>query len=65
MLNLLDLFVDLGYRNFPMKRFAPAEGMTFIFLIGLFLLVFFFRGQIPLWRPQLLFTPCCSVFYWY
>ncbi len=55
MLNLLDLFVDLGYRNFPMKRFAPAEGMTFIFLIGLFLLVFFFRGQIPLWRPQLLF----------
>jgi len=38
-----------------MKRFAPTEGLTLFFLIGLFLLVFFFRGQIPLWRPQLLF----------
>ena len=55
MLNLLDLFVDLGYRNFPMKRFTPAEGLTLFLLIGLFLLVFFFRGQIPLWRSQLLF----------
>src|SRR4030042_3726684 len=38
-----------------MKRFAPTEGLTLFFLIGLFLLVFFFRGQIPPWRPQLLF----------
>jgi len=38
-----------------MKRFTPAEGLTLFFLIGLFLLVFFFRGQIPLWRSQLLF----------
>jgi membrane-associated phospholipid phosphatase len=52
---ILDLFVDLGYRSFPMKRFAPTEGLTLFFLIGLFLLVFFFRGQIPLWRSQLLF----------
>jgi len=38
-----------------MKRFAPTEGLTFFFLIGLFLLTFFFREQIPLWRSQLLF----------
>ncbi|MDI6764809.1 MAG: phosphatase PAP2 family protein [Thermodesulfobacteriota bacterium] len=38
-----------------MKRFTPTEGLTHFFLIGLFLLVFFFRGQIPLWRSQLLF----------
>src|SRR4030043_1903231 len=55
MLNLLDLFVDLGYRNFPMKGLGFFEWMTSLFIIGLFLLVFFFRGQIPLWRPQLLF----------
>jgi membrane-associated phospholipid phosphatase len=55
MLNLLDLFIDLGYRNFLMKQFTPAEGLTLFLLIGLFLLVFFFRGQIPLWRSQILF----------
>src|SRR4030066_1140570 len=55
MLNLLDLFVDLGYRTFPMKRFAPTEGLTLFFLIVLFLLVLFFRGQIPLWWHQILF----------
>jgi membrane-associated phospholipid phosphatase len=38
-----------------MKRFAPTEGLTLFFLIGLFLLVFFSRGQIPLWRSQILF----------
>ncbi len=38
-----------------MKRFTPTEGLTLFLLIGFFLLVFFFRGQIPLWRPQLLF----------
>ena len=38
-----------------MKRFAPTEGLTLFLLIGLFLLVFFFRGQIPLWRSVLLF----------
>ncbi len=38
-----------------MKRFTPTEGLTLFLLIGLFLLVFFFREQIPLWRPQLLF----------
>ena len=55
VLHLLDLFVDLGYRKFPMKRLTPTEGLTFFFLIGLFLLVFFFRGQIPPWRSQFLF----------
>jgi membrane-associated phospholipid phosphatase len=38
-----------------MKRIAPTEGLTLFFLIGLFLLVLLFRGQIPLWRSQLLF----------
>lgn len=55
LISVLDLFVDLGYRKFPMKRFAPNEGLTLFFLIGLFLLVFFSRGQIPLWRSQILF----------
>jgi len=55
LISVLDLFVDLGYRKFPMKRLTPTEGLTFFFLIGLFLLTFFFRGQIPLWRSQLLF----------
>ncbi|OGP76524.1 MAG: hypothetical protein A2V86_04985 [Deltaproteobacteria bacterium RBG_16_49_23] len=38
-----------------MKRIASTEGLTLFFVIGLSLLVFFFRGQIPLWRSQLLF----------
>ena len=36
-----------------MKRIAPAQGLTLFFLIGLFLLALFFRGQIPLWRSLL------------
>lgn len=38
-----------------MKRFTPTEGITFLFLSGLSLLVLLFQGQIPLWRSQLLF----------
>src|SRR4030067_3830544 len=38
-----------------MNLFASTEGLTLFFVIGLSLLVFFFRGQIPLWRSQLLF----------
>lgn len=34
---------------------APTEGLTFLFLIGLFLLTLFFKGRVPLWRSQLLF----------
>jgi len=37
-----------------MKRLAPTEGLTFLFLAGLFLLVLLFKNQIPLWRSQLL-----------
>ena len=37
-----------------MRRIAPVLGLTFFFLAGLTLLVFFFRGQIPLWRALLL-----------
>ncbi len=37
-----------------MKRFAPIEGLTFIFLTGLFLVTLLFHRQIPLWRSQLL-----------
>jgi membrane-associated phospholipid phosphatase len=33
---------------------APVLGLTFFFLAGLTLLVFLFRGQIPLWRALLL-----------
>ncbi|MBM4340887.1 MAG: inositol phosphorylceramide synthase [Deltaproteobacteria bacterium] len=55
MLTRLDLFVDLGYRHFPMKRIAPVQGLTFLFLLGLFLLTFIFKNLIPLWRSQLLF----------
>ncbi len=55
LISILDLFIDLGYRTFPMKRFTPVEGLTLIFLAGLVLLVLIFRVQIPLWRSQLLF----------
>lgn len=51
----LELFLDLGYRHFPMRRWTPTQGLTFFFLIGLFLLTLFFREKIPLWRSQLLF----------
>jgi membrane-associated phospholipid phosphatase len=37
-----------------MRKIAPFHGLTFFFLIGLILLVFFFRGQLPLWRSLLL-----------
>ena len=37
-----------------MKRIAPIQWLTLIFLVGLTLLVLFFRGQIPLWRSLLL-----------
>ncbi len=37
-----------------MKRITPFHGLTFFFLIGLILLVFFFRGHLPLWRSLLL-----------
>jgi membrane-associated phospholipid phosphatase len=36
-----------------MKRIAPFHGLTIFFLIGLFLLALFSRGQIPLWRSLL------------
>ncbi len=36
-----------------MKRLNPIQGLTLLFLIGLFLLVVFFRDQIPLWRSLL------------
>jgi len=55
MLTLLDLFVDLGYRQFPMKRFTPVQGLTFVFVLGLALLTLLFKDLIPLWRSQLLF----------
>jgi len=38
-----------------MKRLSPTERLTLFFLIGLALLTFFHRGQVPLWRSQLLF----------
>lgn len=38
-----------------MKRLAPTERLTFLFLIGLFLLTLSFKGRVPLWRSQLLF----------
>jgi membrane-associated phospholipid phosphatase len=37
-----------------MRRIAPFHALTFVFLIGLGLLIVFFRGQIPLWRSLLL-----------
>ena len=37
-----------------MRRIAPILGLSFFFLAGLTLLVFFFRGQIPLWRSLFL-----------
>ena len=37
-----------------MRRIVPVIGLSFFFLAGLSLLVFFFRGQIPLWRALLL-----------
>jgi membrane-associated phospholipid phosphatase len=37
-----------------MRRIAPIQGLTLFFLIGLILLPFIFRGQIPLWRSLLL-----------
>jgi membrane-associated phospholipid phosphatase len=33
-----------------MRRLSPYHGLTLLFLIGLALLVFFFRGRIPLWH---------------
>lgn len=51
----LELFLDLGYRHFPMRRLTPTQGLTFLFLIGLFLLTLFFKEKVPLWRSQLLF----------
>ncbi len=36
-----------------MRRISPIEGLTLFFLIGLSLLAFIFRGQIPLWRSLL------------
>jgi membrane-associated phospholipid phosphatase len=36
-----------------MRRLNPIHGLTLLFLIGLFLLVLFFRDQIPLWRSLL------------
>ncbi len=54
-LTFLELFLDLGYRDFPMRRLTPTQGLTFLFLIGLFLLTLFFKEKIPLWRSQLLF----------
>ncbi len=36
-----------------MKRLNPIQGLTLLFLVGLFLLVVFFRDQIPLWRSLL------------
>ncbi|MCX8118556.1 MAG: phosphatase PAP2 family protein [Desulfobacterota bacterium] len=38
-----------------MKRLAPIEGLTLIFLAGLLLVTLLFNRQIPLWRFQLLF----------
>ncbi len=38
-----------------MNRLSPTERLTLFFLIGLALLTFFHRGQVPLWRSQLLF----------
>lgn len=38
-----------------MRRFAPIEGLSFLFISGLFLLTLLFHSRIPLWRPQLLF----------
>ncbi|MEW6375857.1 MAG: phosphatase PAP2 family protein [Thermodesulfobacteriota bacterium] len=37
-----------------MKRISPIHGLTLFFLIGLFLLTLFFRGQIPRWHSLLL-----------
>lgn len=37
-----------------MRRIAPVPGLSFFFLTGLTILVFFFRGQIPPWRALLL-----------
>ena len=36
-----------------MRRINPIQGLTLLFLIGLILLVLFFRDQIPLWRSLL------------
>ena len=36
-----------------MKRIAPVQGLTLLFLIGLIILDLIFRGQIPLWRSLL------------
>jgi membrane-associated phospholipid phosphatase len=37
-----------------MRRINPIQGLTLLFLIGLILLVLFFRDRIPLWRFLLL-----------
>ncbi len=36
-----------------MRRINPIHGLTLLFLIGLILVVLFFRDQIPLWRSLL------------
>ena len=36
-----------------MKRITPIQGLTLFFLIGLFILVLFFRNELPLWRSLL------------
>jgi membrane-associated phospholipid phosphatase len=36
-----------------MKKIAPVQGLSFIFLIGLIILTFIFHGQIPLWHSLL------------
>lgn len=38
-----------------MRRLTPIEGLSLLFLSGLFLLTLFFHNRIPLWRSQLLF----------
>jgi membrane-associated phospholipid phosphatase len=37
-----------------MKRITPIQGLTLFFLIGLFILVLFFRSELPLWRSLIL-----------
>jgi membrane-associated phospholipid phosphatase len=36
-----------------MRRFHPIHALTLLFLVGLMLVVLFFRDQIPLWRSLL------------
>jgi membrane-associated phospholipid phosphatase len=52
-----------------MRRINPIQGLTLLFLIGLILLVLFFRDQIPLWRSLLWRYALCAgvllVLKWY